>query len=377
MKKFLIFLMISSTQLLSIASFATETTDVEKNVYYGNISELLSVKNQNCYAKIWLDYIEGKKVSLDSCNICASSFSTSYNCALFSAANHSQNGNSLEAANVLYEFMEKNREELVEYPNAELALQNKAAVLSYVGKNFKTAIKPYPTIFVNRNFKVVGKDDEVSSKYAIDTAAAYSASIDKEKADAIKTQLSTFSGNEMSVLFGKSMLFDKEMPTYYNMNENLIGLFTLYDFQSIVILENKDKPYFQKPLLRDQSNLFIEGDLLIKDVHLKNQNICIDSGSEATVLMPKFYKKIKHKLKSLPILNIQARESLGQMEALGKVVKKSKLKIGEVFYNLSDTPILFRSNSSVICDLILGQDFLSENVKEISLRNRYLKIIRS
>lgn len=135
---------------------------------------------------------------------------------------------------------------------------------------------------------------------------------------------------------------------------------------------NSAKVSTPKKLYRDQNNFFFLAHVNIFNRKLADRNVCIDTGSDITFAMPKLYKEIRDLIQDRPIKVLTATESFGTMNKLGKVIPQLNFILGADTFILKSVPAIFRSNSSVVCDLILGKDFLKNNLISFSLRNRYI-----
>lgn len=351
---------------------------VEVAVFHGDIERVKQYKHTHCYAKLWLDYIDGKIINPTTCQVCSTKFSTQYNCAIFAAHSFVQHNQFSEAAMTLQKFISDNHEQLTSMPHILEVLSLKIKKYRVLSKKLTSKVKASkaPVLF-DQQFRFVGAKLMQYQTYTIDSAAGFSTTIQAPAKNLLKAQISTFSGAEHLLSFGPINLLGQSSFAYYGVNENLMGI---YDIERLSVLEsadNRNMPVTKVDLFRDQNNFFFQAVLRFAGNTFNNVNVCLDTGAKSSVFMPKLYKKTRHLLRHKGTVKFSVTEVVGKMETLGKVVDNSELLIGDTTMSLTKTPIFYRASTSFICDIVLGRDVLSKTTVSFSLKERYWRFIKN
>ncbi|RZF82990.1 hypothetical protein EXT46_05930 [Pseudoalteromonas sp. CO325X] len=366
------------TLLVVTSSKATDLQGaIDRNVYYGNYIELSKVSD-NCYSALWLHYVTGKEVNSSSCELCKSSLERSYNCALFESHYFEQNKDYNRSWKVLNDFLILNNERLDDHENIKNSIEKKLGNLKFLNSFFKVDPSKFDetVLYVDTTFHPSLDSYGSLKSFTVDTAAGHSGISKPLPKPYSSFSISTFYGKEYSVNIGVKDILGSYFPTLFELEENILGVSFLNELASINLIENLKKKSSRSELFRDQNNFFFTGSIEMRGKFIEGANICIDSGSRTTVLMPKTYKIMRDLLQSERVVNVGADEIIGKMIALGKIVPLMKLYIRGDNFSLDNVPILFRANNSLICNLVLGQDFLSKYMKSISIKHRYVDFIK-
>lgn len=346
------------------------------DVYQGNYNEVHSMVPHNCYAELWIKYIEGLPVTSLDCMECDINLERSYNCAIFRSDSLAYTGEYEGAYQTLANFLDKHRETIQDNLGIISGLTNKIEVLKFLDENLPGPRSSIENLEVDYDFNPVSQRWNQFSDHTVDTAATYStAKGTPESHRLIESRVSTFSGAQHTLSLGLKTILEVNGAVYFNANEDLIGINHLSNIDNIFLRHNSEFDSHQVKLYRDQNNFFFLADVKIHEVEFENVNICVDSGSEQTFLMPKMYKKIRELVADLPIMRFSATEVIGGMEGLGRVVEELHFRTEQKSYKLTEVPAIFRAEGAPICDFVLGQDFLQKNMKSFSLKNRIINLI--
>lgn len=371
--RFSFFSLLFLSFILSLNAVAIQPFDIELAVYQGDIQEIKKYKDRSCYGELWFKYISGEMVRSQDCNFCASSPSVAFNCAIFSSNSMAQGMMYKGAQMVLLNFINEpaNSELLSESLYDEMS--NRAALFAFIDARVRLNKRHFAELIVNKKFRPLDTVWGKESGYTIDTAAGFSSTTSVAiQSEYFNANTISLSGNIQTQTMSLVKLFENESPTYVKSNKNLIGIFDLLQFSSIKISGNEvDRSDFIN-LYRDQNTFFFNSQSRIQNKKFDNLNLCIDTGSEQSFIMPKLYKRIRDTIQQKPIVVLKASETTGDMNRLGRIVDKIELNINGYDHVIYNIPAMFRSNSANICDVLLGQDFLGEKMSQISLKERWV-----
>lgn len=363
--KFLfIFLTLLST------NFYANAGGVQKAIFNSDIAKLekLSTKG-NCFAKEYLNLLKFSNYA-SSCvsdlnaetedfyNVFITAAKVTAAKSLFSESR--QYLDSIKMLDINSEILEaiRQRESILEFR----ATQEKN---NFLGDN----------ISVNEDFSVeVDLFDSIKTFY-VDTGAALSSfNFEKIKFEEIGN-IFTFKNFIGSNFVSKvhALNFMGSVETFLSSSsENYIGLSVLMKYNYIDFLRNNSskRKRIGLDLYFDGDNIFFTGDLVHEGSLLQNQNFCIDTGAAHSTGMPKLYRNSRHLLTNNPIKKFSAGSSNGEINNLGKISKSLLMIINDKRRYLGYIPIMFRTNSSPSCDIVLGRDWLAKNLTRIDFTDK-------
>ncbi|WP_448548020.1 hypothetical protein [Thalassotalea fusca] len=331
----------------------------------------------SCYGNLWLDHIKGKRININDCKLCSSKFSISYNCIHFKTNELWYEKKYLSASRVLEAFLNGKYLGSEELGFVRVPLEEKSQLLNYLSKHrfSDTNLSKEKKLFFD-DFETTIRVDGVDINFRIDTAARYS-TITNISANSFTTGIATYSGRDVSAEIAILQTeYGYPIVSFVGLGDNLLGIDYLLNFALLEFANGLETDHnYEKELFIDDANMFFDGEITIKGEVFKSRNFCIDTGATQSILMPKFYKKVRKLIEKKPIKKLSANEIDGEMNQLGKIVDLITLAVdGNEIGQPRDIPILFRSGTSSICDIILGKDILVNRISYIDFENRKLSL---
>lgn len=363
-------LVVSFSILVYGKSFSSEVA-----VFYGERDVLK--KDSDCYEKLWLDHIEGIKINVDACATCSSKPSISYNCLHFKTNELWLQKKYKKAAEEIDDFLITYNSDETGSDVIASALIDKRELLSYLSGFSSDFLVKRANDLIFDNFRLDLNVEKDNISFRVDTAAKYSTLMKVEKSQ-FQSSLISYSGEVREARLG---VFNTEykfpLVAFVGLNENLLGLDYLINFSRIIFNSDENSIHTEiRRLYVDDANIFIDGEISVFGQVYASRNFCLDTGADKTILMPKFYKKIRRYLLNAPFKDMSAAESVGTMNSLGRIVKNVKISTNyKVVVEMDELPVLFRNDVSNICDVVLGLDVLQGKVDFIDFSNRTVSLI--
>ena len=282
----------------------------------------------------------------------------------------------LISANKINTFLNSHYQDTTDLKAILPTLKSKQELLTYLSKHVNVNSTPNINELTSDNFKIILDVGGKKTIFKVDTAAKYSTLMEVPN-KLFQSKITSYSGAERDVNLGVLQTEHKlPLTAFVGLSENLLGLDYLINFSRINFNTSEDSiSTVVNELYIDDANIFFDGDITILGETYINRNFCIDTGATQTFLMPKFYKKIRKLLLDVPIKRLSATESTGVMSTLGKFVKNIRFSSNDkIITEVNELPILFRNNTSAICDVILGTDILQDKINYIDFSKRRVSL---
>lgn len=214
-------------------------------------------------------------------------------------------------------------------------------------------------------FTLSAKVDGKTRAFLIDTGARVSSLLSGNELNK-KFEVISATGLSLAVEpIQKDILHIESLLFIKSKQHNILGLNFLKTYNKLTFKRERPKRLLNTRLFEDSSNIFIRGGVVVEDHRYRNLNLCIDTGSKVTIVMPKGYRRLRSELKSIDPKKLSLNSFGGKEFHLGKIINSLSLRLGNLHYDLSNVPALFKNKSSTGCDVVLGVDFLSQHLYQI------------
>lgn len=350
--------------LILIVSWKSFGNDELKAIYDVDISFLEKLPDHSCLSKYYLSAMSGEfdaSTVMDKCSQCRLSKTHKYNCYKIEYLSYFNKGEFSEAASSLINLSNDN--ELTQlFENSQFAAMNNQLAKKLMELN----VGPQ-----NIDATVELKDGYwtyqlPSGSWLFDTAASFGATNKNCK-------IRNF---EKAMALGKledvgSCLVDiehaKNYPLLANSDKDVLGHAFFSTFNKVKTSNTSTIPSTSE-FYYDGKLLITRGSAKTKELNFNAVNMCIDTGSSKTVMMPRLHRKFRSELSNNEIGKVNAKTPFGSIETLAKNLKQVTLNIGSNEYKLIEVPMIIRNIGFYECDVLLGMDIL-KNLIDIDYKN--------
>lgn len=357
-------LRISLIKYLSLLIFTSSAlaTDLSKDVAIAINNSRLGelVESRECLAKAYILAIKGKI----SDNVCTySDYLGQYLSRQVRYQYFLDNGKYTSAVSEL----EKLLEVIGIFPNE---LQNvKPSVLSQLkllSGITDVDFHNFETFVVDRNFEA--KVHFEADVFTVDTGAFFSSF--GNFANSTKLLIRNFVGTTGKINF--SILNTKKYKNlvFLNNDANYLGIQFLKNYKIIRFSQKKHRQTNVISFFQDGSNLIFNGDVETNGIVLRNINICVDTGSEASFLIDNKIDPLIEKLDfSSKSISWTTLDTASDKVTL-RIAKLGILKVNE--REIMGVNLVLHGYANMSCSLVLGRASLKNWLVEIDWQKKLL-----
>lgn len=363
MNKFIIILF----YLASPALCAYELDEIYKKIYNLEISEIK--KENDCLSILYINSTIGAELSKDALGACIGESGL-------------VGGYYLHLANYNYSIYKLNYKLAAE--SLKLAQQTKVEIekkinASTVGDEFindkihlislQNAEKNNDAVYLKKKGnKFIYHDPISGQEFLFDTGSLFWSVKPDLCSKVVGKSIGVTGSNGSTSAFRICAMSTHHYSGYALMaDKNIAGLMLALSKRSVVFgndINQKSR----------RVNFYFDNDLIIiSDTATFNSvkydiNICIDSGAKDSFITPKMYRKIRSSIKESKITPLVINSFTGNNLTYGRIIKF----FSSNFFTLKNIYAVSNGDIMPPCDLVIGNDFLFENIIELNIYEREL-----
>lgn len=346
---------------------ASESSEIYKTIYNLEINEIK--KENDCLSILYIDSTRATELSKDALRACIDESGlvgryylhlASYNYSIYKL-NYQLAAKSLKLA-------QQARMEIEKQSNKSTVgdefISDKIHLLS-----LQNSKKNNDTVYLKKKEKKFIYHDPISGQeFLFDTGSLFwSVKPNLCSKNAGKSIDVTGSNGSTSTFYICAMSTHHYSGYALMADKNIAGLMLALSKRAVVF--GNDINHKKKRI-----NFYFDNDLIIiNDTTTINSvkyniNACIDSGAKDSFITPKMYKKIRSSIKESKITPLIINSFTGNDSTYGRIIRL----FSSDFFTLKNIYAISNGDIMHPCDLVIGNDFLFENIIELNISEREL-----